>query len=274
MKTLLTRTLTGLLFVAVVVFAILSKPLVLLNVFLVFACIALYEYRSLWNVKQIYLSPLFFVIALLLYLFTGYIALWKIVVYRNIFPYLLLGLLLLLPIVELFHKKESAPLGVIAAQLGAMIFIVLPLALINHFLLIDQGKWILLAMFIMIWSYDTFAYCIGSLIGKYPLFQRISPKKSWEGSIGSAILTLVFAYFFSYFFPSVAITSWQWVAMGGIVVLMGTLGDLSESMFKRWIGVKDSGSILPGHGGILDRFDSLIFVAPFVLIYLHIIYTY
>jgi len=82
---------------------------------------------------------------------------------------------------------------------------------------------------------------------------------------------LVLSYFFIYFFPSVGISSWQWTGMACVVVLAGTLGDLCESMFKRQLGVKDSGSILPGHGGVLDRFDSMLFVVPFVLIYLHFI---
>lgn len=271
MKVLLTRTLTGLLFVAVVVFSILSNPLILLNVFLIFTCIALFEYRNLLNIKQIYLSPVFFIIGLLFYLLVGYSDLWEMTSYQHIFPYLAIGIFMLFPILEMFHKKESMPLRVIIAQISGILLLVFPLAFVNHFLLFEQGKWILLALFILIWSYDTFAYCVGSLIGKHPLFQRISPKKTWEGSIGSAVLTLGLSYCFIYFFPFVGISAWQWMEMAGIVVLMGTLGDLCESMFKRQLGVKDSGSILPGHGGILDRFDSLLFVVPFVLIYLHFI---
>ena len=271
MKVLLIRTLTGLLFVAVLVFSIISNPLILLNVFLVFSCIALFEYRNLLNIKQINLSPIFFIIGLLFYLLIGYTQLWEMTFYKNIFPYLSIGIFLIFPVIALFHKKESMPLRVIAAQIGGILLLVFPFAFVNHFLLFEQGKWILLALFIMIWSYDTFAYCVGSLIGKHPLFQRISPKKTWEGSVGSALLTLVLSYFFIYFFPSVGISSWQWTGMACVVVLAGTLGDLCESMFKRQLGVKDSGSILPGHGGVLDRFDSMLFVVPFVLIYLHFI---
>ena len=106
--------------------------------------------------------------------------------------------------------------------------------------------------------------------GKHPLFQRISPKKTWEGTLVAALLTIFF-YFFVYFFQKSNLNSWQWMGLAAIIVTTGTLGDLIESMFKRSLDVKDSGSIMPGHGGILDRFDSMLFALPFILLYLNII---
>jgi len=126
-------------------------------------------------------------------------------------------------------------------------------------------------MFIFIWLYDTFAYCVGMLIGKRRLFERISPKKSWEGAIGSTILTLIAAYFANLLFPMLPLTPFQWIGFALIIIVFGTLGDLVESLFKRQLSVKDSGSILPGHGGVLDRFDSIFFVIPFIIIYLILI---
>ena len=133
-----------------------------------------------------------------------------------------------------------------------------------------------LALFILIWCSDTFAYCGGSLFGKHKMFERISPKKTWEGfAIGglftcAAAAGLSFIPYFSdalLYGASTTTNVLAWVFFGLIVFVMGTLGDLIESMFKRAYGVKDSGNIMPGHGGMLDRFDSFLFAMPFCLIY-------
>ena len=121
-----------------------------------------------------------------------------------------------------------------------------------------------------IWLYDTGAYCVGMLLGRHRLFERISPKKSWEGVIGGIIACVAGAYVTNYWFdeffqvPDINV----WVGLSVVVAVFATFGDLVESLIKRTVGVKDSGNILPGHGGILDRIDSLLLVAPAVLIYL------
>ena len=124
-----------------------------------------------------------------------------------------------------------------------------------------------LSVFIFLWASDSGAYLVGSLIGKHRLFERISPKKSWEGSIGGGVLALVAAWALWYFFPIMSL--WQWIGMALVVVVFGTWGDLVESLLKRQLGIKDSGHILPGHGGILDRFDSSMLAVPAVVIYLY-----
>ena len=128
---------------------------------------------------------------------------------------------------------------------------------------------VLFGYFGILWISDTGAYLVGSAIGKHRLFERISPKKSWEGSIGGAIFALGGAALCWYLFGDILL--WQWFVLGLIIVIIGTLGDLVESLFKRSLGVKDSGSILPGHGGMLDRFDAVFISAPFVFAYLMII---
>lgn len=272
MKILLTRTISGIVFVGLIIFAIVINSWVLFNVFLIFTCLALFEYKNLLIIKNIHLSPLFFIPALAIYFMVAYTNLWNIDFYKNIFPFLLIGTLLIYSVIALFRKQETSTLATIAASITAIIVIVLPFAFINHFpLLIANGKMLLLSVFILMWSYDTFAYSIGSLIGKRPLFKRISPKKTWEGCLGGVACTLILSYFFVDFFRSLPYTSWEWMGLAGIIVVAGTLGDLIESLFKRELGVKDSGSILPGHGGILDRFDSILFAIPFVYIYLYII---
>jgi phosphatidate cytidylyltransferase len=118
------------------------------------------------------------------------------------------------------------------------------------------------------WINDTFAYLTGSLIGKTPFFPRISPKKTWEGTLGGIFFTVIIAWGISYYLN--VYTPNQWVAIAASVAIFGTLGDLIESMLKRSVGVKDSGNIMPGHGGFLDRFDSFVFLLPFVWIVLRL----
>jgi phosphatidate cytidylyltransferase len=129
---------------------------------------------------------------------------------------------------------------------------------------------LLIGFFIILWSNDVFAYIVGSLIGRAKLYERVSPKKTWEGTIGGITFSIVAAFIISRFFLSIDTTNW--LALGFLISIFATLGDLIESLLKRQAGVKDSGNIMPGHGGILDRFDGVIFAIPVVYIYLSIIY--
>ncbi len=271
MKVLLTRTLTGILFVALIILAIISNAWILFNVFLIFSCIGLYEYKNLLTKKNIQLDVSFYIISIIIYFLIGYIELWENQFLKITLPFSLLILLFVFLIIALFNRKITSPLSYIATSLAGIITIVVPFALINHFYKMPDGSLILLAVFILLWTYDTLAYCIGSLIGKHLLFQRISPKKTWEGTLGAALCTITLSYFFIYLFQKLHFTSWEWIGLAIICIIAGTLGDLVESMFKRTLEVKDSGNIMPGHGGILDRFDSVLFALPFILLYLNII---
>ena len=128
-----------------------------------------------------------------------------------------------------------------------------------------------LGIILLIWASDVGAYLVGSLIGKHKLFERISPGKTWEGTIGASVLNIGCAFIIASWFPELELK--HWIVISVLVSVFGTLGDLVQSMFKRQAGIKDSGKIMPGHGGILDRFDSLIFVSPFVYTYLSLIKT-
>lgn len=128
----------------------------------------------------------------------------------------------------------------------------------------------LIALFATIWINDTGAYIIGVSFGKHRLFERVSPKKSWEGFFGGALAALAAGYVFSVFIPDLTLV--QWLLFSQIVVVFGTFGDLIESLLKRTIGTKDSGNILPGHGGFLDRFDSMLLAAPVIFIYLSFLF--
>jgi phosphatidate cytidylyltransferase len=125
----------------------------------------------------------------------------------------------------------------------------------------EFAKYLIMGIFILIWVNDSFAYVVGKTLGRTKLYPSVSPKKTVEGSIGGLVFTLGAAYIMANYEDIV--NPVQWVILAGVIVLTGSLGDLVESKLKRQAGVKDSGAILPGHGGMLDRLDSLIFAAPF-----------
>lgn len=173
-------------------------------------------------------------------------------------------------IVELYSKAAD-PFRNIAFTLLGIIYVALPFSLLSYITSYNTtySYELLFGFFFILWSNDTGAYLSGSAFGKHKLFLRVSPGKSWEGSAGGAILSYVVAFIISGWYTS--ISKVDWIVIATILIVIGTLGDLVESLFKRSINVKDSGNILPGHGGILDRFDSLILASPFVFAYLYLI---
>ena len=173
-------------------------------------------------------------------------------------------------IIELYRKKEQ-PFRNIAYTILGIIYVAVPFTLLNY-ILTCKGNYapqILFGFFFILWSNDTGAYLTGSLLGKRKLFPRISPGKSWEGSIGGALITYGVVFLISSWYTIINLR--DWMVIGNILIIVGTLGDLVESLLKRSINVKDSGTLLPGHGGILDRFDSLLMATPFVFTYLYLI---
>lgn len=188
----------------------------------------------------------------------------KFVLYASIlcFPLIFLSF-----VFELFAKSEK-PFSNVAFIILGMVYIGIPFALLD-FIAFDENKFYtdtILGLLILTWSNDTAAYVVGSQIGKTKLFPSISPKKTWEGSIGGVAFTILIAILLSFFFVDYTMT--QWIVLAIIVVIFGSIGDLVESMLKRSYSVKDSGSLLPGHGGFLDRFDAFIFLIPFASAYL------
>ncbi len=176
----------------------------------------------------------------------------------------------LLFISELWRNKPN-PFGNIAFELLGIFYIAFPLSLVMYFFdpLRLSGPFhygVVLGFFFILWLNDTGAYFVGSLIGKHKLFERISPGKTWEGSIGGFVFAMLTAWGLSFVFQQ--LTAPQWLILAMIIVVTGSLGDLVESMLKRSLGIKDSGTFLPGHGGLLDRFDAVFISAPFVFVYL------
>ncbi|MGZ2370131.1 phosphatidate cytidylyltransferase [Ancylomarina sp. YFZ004] len=263
------RAFTAVLFVIVLIAGINLHPIGFIATFLGIALLANYEFYGL--VKKANSSPQVVTgligVVLLFAAVTSHIYCGK-----AILSYLLLLLVFLSFIIELYRKKDN-PFANIAYTLLGIIYAALPFALLIYLVFqngVEQFKPdIVMGMFILIWINDTGAYLVGVNFGKHRLFERISPKKSWEGSIGGGVATLFAAWGCSYFSQELSLT--LWLSVGLIVAVIGGLGDLVESMFKRSIQVKDSGSILPGHGGILDRFDAILIVAPIVFVFLEIV---
>jgi phosphatidate cytidylyltransferase len=185
--------------------------------------------------------------------------------------FITLLLLFLVFLAELYRRKPH-PMSNIGITLMGFFYIALPIGLMN--LMIFPGTtgnrvfypWLLLGTFLIIWFFDTGAYILGTLLGKHRLMERISPRKSWEGVVGGCLFAFLTGIVLAFFIPSVEIGDWMVIC--AIVSVFGTYGDLIESMFKRSLDLKDSGDILPGHGGILDRLDSILYSVPFVLAWL------
>lgn len=283
-NTLLTRTLTAAVFVAILISAVSHSFLTFTLLFFVITVWGLHEFFKI--TEKLGAKPykgMGFLCAILIYgsttlLNAGFLKGNEQVLYSEA--------LLCFSLVffsALFSNNED-PLKDAAYTLMGIVYCVIPFSILNYLACIDSSNinssefdfnstynhHLVLGLLLLIWANDSYAYLVGSLIGKNKLYEKISPGKTWEGTIGAAILTIASSWIISIWFPELDAIHWAAIAM--IVSVTGTLGDLTESMLKRKAGIKDSGKIMPGHGGILDRFDSLMFIAPFVYLYLSFLY--
>ena len=169
-------------------------------------------------------------------------------------------------------NKKTETIKNNAVTLAGFIYVAVPFSLLNFFVYPgfpgnpEFYPWILAGVFFIVWMYDSMAYVAGSMFGKHKMAKNISPKKSWEGLIGGAIFAIIMGILNAVLFQAASMLSW--IIIASIIVIFGTFGDLFESKLKRNLGIKDSGSILPGHGGFLDRFDSLLFAVPVIYVWL------
>ncbi|MFD1141262.1 phosphatidate cytidylyltransferase [Larkinella insperata] len=171
-------------------------------------------------------------------------------------------------LIKLYKKRDLKPFTNIGFTFLGLIYVAVPFALLNV-LALRGGTYhpgLMLGCLVLLWASDIGAYFAGTKFGRRKLFERVSPKKSWEGAVGGALAAAVIAFFLTIFVDD--LRPWEWYCVGAIIVVTGTYGDLVESLFKRSIAIKDSGSSIPGHGGFLDRFDGLLLAAPFIITFL------
>ena len=277
MKNFIIRTITGIIFVAAIVASFL-KPEAMVLLFSIVTGLTVWEFTGLVNARDGVTVNRFICTVAGVYLFFAmtyyccdlYGGQAKSVVF---IPYLVTIVYLL--VAELYLKQQD-PVSDWAYTMLSQMYVALPLSLINVLAfpantsgMVTFNTLLPLSIFVFLWVNDSGAYCVGSLIGRHKLFPRISPGKSWEGSIGGAVFVLAAAWAISYFLDDSMLNLYQWLGLGLVVVFFGTWGDLVESLLKRTLGIKDSGSILPGHGGMLDRFDSSLLAIPAAVVYLY-----
>ena len=266
MNNLAKRTVFGSLFVIIVIGSILLNYWAFFAVMLVTVVIGSQEVAKLMlkednrglTMVTVIVGTLFFVLSVVL----------------NPLEHFIQLLLILTPLlIALFSKKDSFEKIAVSCW-TAMFFVALPCMLLMEFYkasaLYFEGKYFIIMLFCLIWINDIFAYLTGMAIGKHKLFERISPKKTIEGSMGGLIMTAVVAFLANHYWLKIW-DKWELIGLVAVVVVFGSLGDLCESMMKRQAGVKDSGNVIPGHGGVLDRFDATFLAVPFVYCYLMVI---
>lgn len=271
---MLTRTITGFLFILAIVAGIYFNPAITMCLFSLIVILGIDEFYGLVK-KSSQIKPIKFwgtITGLSLMIVLCLLSLNIIDTKLILMPILMLFLIFL---IELYRKKENPFINVSYTILG-IFYIVVPFAMLFHLGFYSENSFtdnysyqIILGFFILLWTNDTGAYLAGRFFGKHKLFERISPKKTLEGSIGGAIVTVAGAFILSFYFTNLNLVNWMIIAV--LIAVFGGLGDLVESMLKRSLKVKDSGKLLPGHGGILDRFDGLLLSVPFVYSYLHLI---
>jgi len=266
------RTISGALFVAIIIGSILLGNLVFAIVFSIISAFAIFEFHKITNNKQnVHVKSLLSVFGGILLFFCFYLSASKLSDFPLIFVY---GSFLIFCFVIELYRQQVNPVHNWAYFVLGQIMVALPFALLSNIYFIngESNPLLLLSVFITIWVNDSFAYLFGVSFGKHRLFERISPKKSWEGFIGGAIGAILSGYLFSQF--SSALNLVQWIILSELIIVFATLGDLIESLLKRTLDVKDSGNTIPGHGGLLDRFDSMLMVVPVVYLYFSIVNLY
>ena len=276
----LKRTLTAIVFASIMLFCIIKGAAWFLALFALCTILTTIEYTGLANNhKDASASRLWATVAA----FTFYAAIAGLAV-GPASPILFLPFIFTVIVIlirELYARKPS-PISNLVHTLFPVIYIALPYSLTSMLAFNVEGpdtgynSVIPLTLFIFLWCNDVGAYCTGCTIGKHKLFERISPKKTWEGSIGGAVLTMIAAFLLHRFLPDAYsfMPVWVWIGMALVVVVFDTWGDLIESLMKREMGIKDSGKILPGHGGMLDRFDSALLAIPATVVYFSLIGFY
>ncbi len=283
MKNFIVRAITGIIFVAILVTCFL-KPMTMIALFALVTGLTIWEFTGLVNNRENVQVNRFICTAAGVFFFIATAGFCGEMTPSSVFiPYLITVVYLF--VCGLFTKNAD-PVNDWAYAMMSQMYIALPFACLTALAFrgmpggeVQYNALLPLSIFVFLWMNDTGAYISGSLLGRHKLFPRVSPGKSWEGSIGGATIVLCVAWLLSWVdrnliladfgVTETGLTTAEWLGLGAVVVVSGTLGDLVESLFKRTLGVKDSGTILPGHGGMLDRFDSSLMAIPASVVYIY-----
>lgn len=277
MSNFIVRTITGTLFVAAIVVSFLS-PTAMTLLFALVTGLTVWEFTGLVNRREGVDTNRMICTVAGVYFFLAVVGFCSALTPPTVFiPYLITVIYLL--VAELYAKNPD-PISTWAHTMMSQLYIALPFSMLGvlAFRATPEGTvytyLMPLSVFVFLWINDSGAYCCGSLLGRHKLFPRISPGKSWEGSVGGAVFVaaaavLVWHLTELYGVNDLQLSAVEWVGLGLVVTVFGTWGDLVESLFKRTLGIKDSGKILPGHGGMLDRFDSSLLALPAAVVYLY-----
>ena len=293
MSNLIQRTLSGAIYVAVVVAAILVHSIAFAAIFAIVSTLAVREFHTITGDER-YIKVFGMLLNLLLFAGVGAWQFCDWLIATNfvfetslaqVIAFVYAIVLLIALVCELAHFESAQPATHWGHLLAGQVMIALPFA--TMLIVLAYSKWLLLALFVLLWTNDTGAYCVGMLTakrknGNHKMSPHISPKKSWEGLFGGAVFVLLAAWLLTHFGWFDCIDGWQYavrpeakhivaLCFGLLTTCAGTLGDLMESLLKRSYGIKDSGRFLPGHGGVLDRFDSLLLATPVIAIFLTLV---
>jgi phosphatidate cytidylyltransferase len=267
-KPIIIRTLSGGIYTLLTIASIFLGARYFGSLLLILLALTLMEMSAMLSLNgNLKMNKTIFVVAGILCYLILVSYLWNYINAEYLF--LIIPIIFLLFIIELFNRSNQY-FTHISSILFGFFYLVLPIFLLNKIYAFGIEKYetvgLIFGFFIIIWANDTFAYLSGMFFGRHKFFERISPKKTWEGITGGLIFAMIAAYVLSIFFKE--ITLFEWFGYAGVIVIFGTFGDLIESLLKRTFELKDSGSIMPGHGGILDRLDSALVAAPFALTYI------
>ena len=271
MKNIIIRSLSGAVYVALIVCSIIFADGLYFPVLCAFfAAVGVWEFQKM-TVADFYKAPLTLLVDVIITMLLPLSFVISLTMFGSTAVFILISLLVMVRLIMALYSRDTDPVRRIAYSAASWLYIGMGLMFACY------ARWVvgpmgLLLMFIMVWLNDTGAFLVGSMIGRHRLFPRLSPKKSWEGFFGGVLFSVAAGVLAPILFPEqfFGFTPLCLGILGAVVSVMATWGDLFESMIKRHSGVKDSGNIIPGHGGILDRIDSLLFVAPAMVLYMYI----
>ena len=256
MSNTLKRILVGIIGIPIILFLIYKGGIYFFILSILLQSICLFEFNSMFENKKYFSLKFFTILVSILILITNFF-------FESYLVFSLIIAIIIIASLEIFRKEKRNPVNPMISVFS-LLYITVPFILLNELLEIKNLN-IVIYIMVLIWSCDTFAYFGGKYFGKHPL-SSISPKKTWEGSVIGFIFTIAASMVFYFYFPE-ELSLQDALIVGCLIGVFGQVGDLIESLLKRFNDVKDSSQIIPGHGGVLDRFDSLIFVTPIVFVY-------